>query len=93
MKTKFERFGFLICLIAFLYFSIHILIYLHSVIVVTTAFWMVVRFTVALIVGTVCGFVILAMVANGKMEDARRAIYSAASGNTDGCKQFVKEGR
>jgi len=88
-----KRLAWIIATLIGLYFAGHLLLSLRSVPIETTAFWMVIRFFIGVSLGFILGFITLALIASGKMEDARRAIYDAVHGDLSGCKQFVKEGR
>jgi len=88
-----KKLAYLICFFAVLYFGIHILVYLRTIEVQTTAFWMVSRFVIGWLIGLIGGVLVVSLCAGGKMEDARRAIYAAVGGDLSLCKQFFDEGR
>jgi len=90
---RFEKLAYVVCFLAAMYFAGHILYYLRTIPVETTAFWIVIRFVIGWMVGLIGGFLVVGLCASGKMEDARRAIYAAVSGDLSLCKQFYNEGR
>ena len=88
-----KKIAYIICFLAVLYFGVHILVYLKTIPVQTTAFWVVIRFIVAYLIGLIVGIVIIAICASGKMDDARCAIYAALNGDLSLCRRFFQEGR
>ena len=84
---------YILCFLAVVYFGGHLMYYLRTVPVETTAFWMVIRFIGGIFIGSICGIFVVGICASGKMEDARRAIYAAVNGDLSLCKQFFNEGR
>jgi len=88
-----KKLAYIVCFLAVLYFSIHILIYLRTIPVQTTAFWVIIRFIIAYLIGLVSGVIVISLCVGGKMDDARRAIYAALDGDLSLCRKFFQEGR
>jgi len=88
-----KKFFYCVCFFAVLYFGIHGMVYLRTIQVETTAFWMILRFVIGWLIGLFGGILVVSLCAGGKMEDARRAIYAAVNGDLSLCRQFFDEGR